>query len=123
MADAANQTSRDWLSNRRANLLAWWLPHAAILAALAAPVPIRAVTWTIALIWMGTACILNAKRCGRTHCRYTGPYYFAMILPVIVFASGIISVNFYEWPTLAVVILAGSRVIWWATEQTWGKFS
>ena len=29
MADAANQTSRDWLSNRRANLLAWWLPDAA----------------------------------------------------------------------------------------------
>jgi hypothetical protein len=21
---------------------------------------------------MGTACILNARRCGRTHCRYTG---------------------------------------------------
>jgi len=28
---------------------------------------------------MGTACILNARRCGRTHCRYTGPYYLAMI--------------------------------------------
>ena len=123
MADAANQTSRDWLSNRRASLLAWWLPHTVILAALAAPVPIRAVIWTIALIWMGAACLLNAKQCGRTHCRYTGPYYLAMILPVLVFASGIISANFYEWLTLGVVILAGSRVIWWATEQAWGKFS
>jgi hypothetical protein len=123
VADAANGTSRDWLSNTRANLLAWWIPHAAILAALAAPTPARAIIWTIALIWMGTACILNAKRCGRTHCRYTGPYYLAMILPVIVLASGTISANFYAWLTLGVLILAGSRIIWWITERTWGKFS
>ena len=123
MADAAHQTSRDWLGNTRANLLAWWVPQAAILAALAAPVPIRAFIWTIALTWMGTACILNARQCGRTHCRYTGPYYLAMIIPVLVLASGIVSANFYGWLAFGVFILAGSKIIWWATERAWGKFS
>src|SRR2546425_12095613 len=79
MASDTVQRSRDWLRSPRTNLLAWWIPQAAFLAGLFVPVPVRAVIWIIALIWMGTACILNARLCGRTHCRYTGPYYLAMI--------------------------------------------
>jgi hypothetical protein len=116
-------SSRDWLRSPRTNLLAWWIPQTAIVAGLFVPVPVRTVIWIVALAWMGTACILNARRCGRTHCRYTGPYYLAMIAPVLVLASDIVSVDFYGWPILAVLILAGSKVIWCATERAWGKFS
>lgn len=123
MANDTIRTSNDWLDNRRTNLLAWWIPQAAIVAGLFVPVPIRANIWIIALIWMGTACLLNARRCGRTHCRYTGPYYLAMTAPVLVFASGLVSADFYGWLVLGVLILAGSKVIWWATERAWGKFS
>ena len=122
MANETVETSRDWLSSRRTSLVAWWIPQAAVLPGLL-PVSVRAVIWIIALIWMGTACILNARRCGRTHCRYTGPYYLAMVAPVLVFGSGIVSVDFYGWLVLGVVILAGSKVIWLATERAWGKFS
>jgi hypothetical protein len=38
---------------------------------------------------MGTARMLNARQCGRTHCRYTGPYYLAMIVPVAGVGLGI----------------------------------
>jgi hypothetical protein len=69
------------------------------------------------------ACLLNASRCGRTHCRYTGPYYLAMIAAVLVLALGFVSVGFYGWLGLAVLILVGSKFIWWATERAWGKFS
>jgi hypothetical protein len=123
MATDAVGTSGDWLSSWHTSLVAWWIPQAAVLAGLLVPAPIRAVLWTIALIWMGAACILNARRCGRTHCRYTGPYYLAMIAPVLVLASGIVTVDFYGWLVLAVLILAGSKIIWWATERAWGKFS
>src|SRR5438876_11469340 len=123
MASDTVQRSRDWLRSPRTNLLAWWIPQAAILAGLFVPVPVRSVIWIIALTWMGTACILNARRCGRTHCRYTGPYYLAMIAPVLVLASGVISVDFYAWLSLAVLILGGSMIIRWATERAWGKFS
>jgi len=67
------QRSNDWLSNADTNLVAWWLPKGAIIAALFGAAPLRAAIWTVALLWMGIACILNARRCGRTHCRYTGP--------------------------------------------------
>jgi hypothetical protein len=92
-----------------------------MLVAFFLSVPVRAVVWTVALIWMGSACILNAKQCGRTHCRYTGPYYLAMIVPVI--ALGIIASGTYAWIALGVVIIGGSKLIWWATERAWGKFS
>jgi hypothetical protein len=92
-----------------------------MLAALFLAVPVRAVVWTVTLIWMGSACILNARQCGRTHCRYTGPYYLTMIVPVI--ALGIISSGSYVWIALGVVIIGGSKLIWWATERARGKFS
>jgi hypothetical protein len=84
----------------------------AIVAGLLASASVRAAIWTVALIWMGVACILNARRCGRTHC-YTGPFYLAMIAPVFLLAAGIGSVGFLGWLLLGVLILAGSKIIWW----------
>src|SRR5262249_5600407 len=115
--------SRDWLNSPRTNALAWWIPKAAIVAGLFIPPLARTGMWIVALVWMGTACILNSRRCGRTHCRYTGPYYLTMIAPLLVLASGVIPVDFYGWLLLAILILGASMIIWWATERAWGKFS
>ena len=123
MAGDTVQSSRDWVRSPRANVLAWWIPQAAIVTGLFIPVPGRTMIWVIALVWMGAACILNARRCGRTHCRFTGPYYLAMIVPVLALAHGIGSAGLYGWLLLGVLILAGGRIIWWSTERAWGKFS
>jgi hypothetical protein len=66
VANASVRSSRDWLGNVRTNMLAWWVPHAAMLAALFLSVPVRAVVWTVALIWMGSACILTSPQWGIT---------------------------------------------------------
>jgi hypothetical protein len=118
---AAMASSRDWLRSPRSSALAWWAPQGAIIVGLFLPVPLRTAIWLIALIWMGTACILNARRCGRTHCRYTGPYYLVMTAPVL--AADIFDADFLGWLVLAIVILLGGKLIWWATERAWGKFS
>ena len=68
-------------------------------------------------------CLEGDVGLGRTHCRYTGPYYLAMIIPVLVIASISVSASFYAWIVLGVVIIVGSGIIWWATERAWGKFS
>jgi hypothetical protein len=123
MANATIRSSRDWLGSTRSSVLAWWIPHAGIVAGLLVPAPLRVAIWTIALIWMGVACMLNARRCGRTHCRYTGPYYLAMIAPVLMLGSGVVSAGIYGWIALGVIIVGGSKLIWWATERAWGQFS
>jgi hypothetical protein len=46
-----------------------------------------------------------------------------MIAPVLALALGLVPVGFYGWLALGVLVLAGSKIIWWATERAWGKFS
>jgi hypothetical protein len=116
------QASRDWVASTRANLLAWWLPQAGIVAGLFMSVGARTTIWSVALGWMGVACLLNARRCGRTHCRYTGPYYLAMILPVLALGTSSASSGLFEWIALGGLILAGGKLLWWVTERAWGKF-
>ena len=123
MTDNIIQSSRDWVRDPRTKMLAWWLPQAGIAAGLFVSVAARTTIWIVALTWMGTACILNAKRCGRTHCRYTGPYYLTMIAPTFVLGFGFLSVGLLGWLILTFVILLGSKLLWWGTERAWGKFS
>jgi hypothetical protein len=77
----------------------------------------------VALAWMGVACILNARRCGRTHCRFTGPYYLVMIVPVFALGLCVVPAGLSGWLVLGAFIILGSKALWWATERAWGKFS
>jgi hypothetical protein len=113
----------DWLNSTGTSFLAWWLPKLAIFLTIFVAISFRTLVWLITLLWMGTACILNARRCGRTHCRYTGPYYLAMILPVLALAFGPLSASTYTWVALALLILIGGWVIRWVTELKWGRYS
>jgi hypothetical protein len=123
MSNPTADTSRDRLGSKRTRVLAWGVPLVAIIGGLFVPVSLRTAGWVIALGWMGAACMLNARRCNRTHCRYTGPYYLAMIVPVMALGTGPVTVGVVGWLSLAVLIVGGSGLIWWATERAWGKFS
>jgi hypothetical protein len=123
LAGTTIHSAMDWVGSRRANLIAWWIPQSAILAGLFLEVPVRTIIWIVTLGWMGTACILNARRCGRTHCRFTGPYYLAMIVPVLILGFGIAYADLFGWLVLGTLIIFGSKLIWWATERAWGQFS
>jgi len=104
-------SNRDLLARPVISAFAWWLPQMGIVAALFAPTPLRTVVWTIALAWTGAACLVNAHRCGRTHCRYTGPFYLVLIVPTLV--AGWTDAPTSVWITLTALILIGGKVIWW----------
>lgn len=117
------QPAKDWAGDVRGYALAWGAPSLAIIASSFVDAPARATIWTAALVWMGTACLMNARRCGRTHCRFTGPFYLALTVPLVLHGFGLIQLGPYAWWILGAAILLGGKVIWWATEATWGKFS
>jgi hypothetical protein len=117
------RSRKDWLGNARASLLAWWLPQAAIIAGPVVTVPVRTAVWVGALVWMGAACLFNARRSGRTHCWITGPYYIAMVGPVLTLGTGTVAAGLYAWIACALLILVGDKIIWWATERAWGIYS
>jgi hypothetical protein len=63
-----------------------------LFALLLEPAP-RAVVWIAILTWMGCACILNARCCGRTHCPYTGPFFLGMAVLVTDYAADMVSLG------------------------------
>ncbi len=123
MIDQTLRATKDWAGNAFIFAIVWGLPLAAILAASLLEVPARTVIWAIALAWMGIACLSNAKRCGRTHCRYTGPYYLLLIIPVMMLGTGLLPPVAYGWWVLGLAILLGGKVVWWLTEMRWGKYT
>lgn len=114
---------KDWAASVRGYALAWGLPILAIVGGSTFADRAQAVIWSLALAWMGIACIANARRCGRVHCRFTGPYYLLLLIPVLLHGFGLASFGVYAWWVLGALILVGGKVIWWATEAMWGKYS
>jgi hypothetical protein len=92
-----------------------------LIATMLGPLP-RAAIWAAALIWMGGACIANARRCGRTHCRFTGPFYLLMAALVVAHAAGVLPTGDQGWVILGVATIAGTAVLWWGSERIWGLF-
>jgi hypothetical protein len=114
---------RDWLSGFRTYTGAWVLPVAVLLIGLLLGSYARMLVWAFALGWMGVACLINARRCGRTHCRFTGPYFLLMIIPVFLLGLTNSSAGLLAWIALGLVTLLGSQLIWWATERVRGRYS
>lgn len=82
----------------------------------------RAIIWSAALVWMGGACIANARRCGRRHCRFTGPFYLLTAALVVAYAAGALPIGEHGWEILGAVTLVGTAVLWWGSEGIWGPF-
>ena len=123
MIDPEIKTTKDWAGNVRSYALAWGLPSLAIVAGSLVDASLRTAIWSVALIWMGAACLMNAQRCGRTHCRFTGPFYLFLIIPVLLLGFGLLPLGPYAWWILGIVIILGGKIIWWATEVALGRFS
>jgi hypothetical protein len=122
MTNDKRRAGNDWAVSLRGYLAAWGIPSVALIAAgLLDPGP-RALVWSIALVWMGAGCLANAGRCGRVHCRYTGPYYLLMIGPVAALGSGMLAPGAWAWWLAGGMILLGSKVIWLVTEGLWGRY-
>jgi hypothetical protein len=79
---------RDWASGLTLAAV-WGMPAAAMLLALLFEPKMRGIIWIAMLLWMGAACLVNARRCDRTHCRYTGPFFLAMAGLVVLFMAGL----------------------------------
>lgn len=127
MAEAAKTcpsgTCEDWVGNPWMLGTIWGLPGVAMLVGVFLDPITRGVIWTSALVWMGVACLANSRRCGRTHCRFTGPFFFVMAAFVAAYAVGVLPIGAYGWAILAVVTTIGNAGLWWASEHILGKFS
>lgn len=91
---ASDCASRDLVRSRMA-LLLWCLPAAVILATAFSDVA-RPWLWIPSLLVMGLSCLKNASRCGRMHCRYTGPLFLLGALATALDLSGLLAID-WRW--------------------------
>lgn len=122
MSGAQSSERRDWVSGRASYVLAWGLPSAALVAAIWADPGLRAVVWAAALVWMGAACLINARRCGRVHCRFTGPFFLVMAVVVALQGLGVVALGPRGWTWIGGAIAVGTALIWILSERLWGRY-
>jgi hypothetical protein len=122
MTGTETSERRDWVSGRASYAVAWGLPSAALVAAIWAEPGLRTIAWAAALVWMGTACLANARRCGRVHCHFTGPFFLVMALVVVLHGLGVVALGPRGWTWIGVTIALGTAAIWILTEQVWGRY-
>lgn len=113
---------RDLVATPLGFALHWGLPIAAMLAVIGVPHPVKTWVWVAALVWMGGACLWNARRCGRRHCYWTGPFFLVMTLPVLAYGYGVVPLGIDGWKWLGIAIGVGAVLITAITERG-GKYS
>jgi hypothetical protein len=102
------------------NFLLWRLtPLVIIVTGFLGRSPWIEVAWTTSFAVMGAACLLNAHRCGRVHCHFTGPLYLLASAASLLQGLGIISVG---WIWIGGVALAGGIFLNYVPEWIWGKY-
>jgi hypothetical protein len=112
----------DWVAVRRTLALGWGLPSAALVCSLFVESPWRAWIWVPSLLWMGAACLVNAIRCGRTHCYFTAPLFFVMACVGLLDGLGLLALGPRAWTWLGLGLVIGTAGLWWGTERLWGRF-
>lgn len=94
------------LVRSRAALLIWCVPAALVLVGVFWA-QARAALWIPSFVIMGSACLFNARRCGRLHCHITGPLFLVAALVTLLDALAVVSV---AWPWILVPIVAGTAL-------------
>ena len=113
--------AEDWTRSRKGELLGWGLPVAVMVAA--GVFDVQAALWPAALLWMGVACLVNARRCGRRHCFFTGPFFLAMAAMALLLGLEIVSLGGNGWEWIGVGTLAGAVILYYVPERLWGRYA
>ena len=62
------------------------------------------------------------RRCSRTHCRFTGPFFLVMAVLVIANSAGTLPLRSYGWAILGGVVVTGNATIWRVSERLLGRY-
>jgi len=119
------QPARDLLSQRRTTILFYLIPTVAIVATSLGGVSeiVVTVVWTLAFAVMGIACVVNALRCGRVHCYFTGPFLLLLAAGSLLHGLGLVSLGPRGWQWLGLVALIGTILFLTVPERLWGRYA
>ena len=108
----------DWARGLRA-WLTWGIPVAILVIS---PERYFVIVWPVALTFMGVACLLNARRCGRIHCYATGPFFLLLAILGLLYGVGVLPLGARGWTRLSIALVIGSGVLLCVPEWVFGRY-
>jgi len=123
MAKACQTDRKDWAGRKTTALLIWGVPQAAFLLGCFVSPLFRTFLWTASLTVAGAACLVNAYRCGRMHCYFTGPFFLFGAVATLLFGLGTLPLGPHGWVWIGATAVAGGCILSFLPERLWGKYS
>ena len=80
------------------------------------------LVWPIAFSIMGIGCVVNASRCGRVHCYFTGPLFLLAGLASLLHGLRIVDLGSAAWEWIRYGTFAGALLLYFLSERIWGPY-
>jgi hypothetical protein len=112
----------DFLCKGQSACLLWCVPWLAFALGFRAPPGLRTALWTTSLAFMGVACLVNASRCGRIHCRFTGPFFIVGALTSLGYGLGLLPFRPSGWKWIGVVTIISAIALTCIPEVVLGRY-
>jgi hypothetical protein len=112
----------DWCRNPTSCVIAWGIPIAGLILSSSLARDWMPIVWPVSLAWMGTACFLNVRRCGRLHCYTTGPFFFVMAIASALHGFGVIDLGPTGWSWISTITIVGGIALTWGPELVFGRY-
>jgi hypothetical protein len=115
------RSAADWASGVR-GCLTFGIPAAILLIGPTIGTRYLVIVWPALLAFMGAACLLNARRCGRTHCYVTGPFFLILAGVALLYCIGILPLGTRGWSRLSATFAIGGVVLCCVPEWLLGRY-
>ena len=71
---------------------------------------------------MGVGCLVNASRCGRIHCLFTGPFFILGAVTSLGYGLGLLPLGPSGWKWIGTVTIIGAIVLTLIPELVLGRY-
>jgi len=122
LPSACGSDQRDVLCSGTKMFLFWCLPALAFALGFFASPTVRTVLWTLSLWFMGALCLLNASRCGRIHCYFTGPFFILGAIASLGYGIGLLPFGPSGWKWIGNITIIGAIVLSTIPEFVFGRY-
>jgi hypothetical protein len=100
----------------------WGVPLATLLISPRIGTRYLVILWPVLLAFMGVGCLLNIRRCGRTHCYVTGPFFLVLAAIALLYGVGVLPLGTRGWSTLSLLLVLGSVALCCGSEWIFGRY-
>ncbi|HEY4256996.1 MAG TPA: hypothetical protein VGM66_07280 [Candidatus Udaeobacter sp.] len=113
---------RDLLCSGQSAFLLWCVPWLVFALGFGARHWLKTILWSTSLAVMGAACLLNASRCGRVHCRFTGPFFILCAVVSLGYGVGLLPLGPSGWKWIGVGTIIGGLALCCIPELFLGRY-